>query len=257
MADTTKPLVCKQCGYANEGERVYCHNCGTKLDRSLLPATSEIEESPEKKQKRIKKIVSPKRGFFAGSGKTFIFTMLSALLVAVLLLIAMQPDDVPAAGSNDILPDVSPTMELEDALSQTTAQPLQFKQDDINAFLASKIKGEGNGMLGDSVKLVRAFAILDDDRIRITADETIFGLHVYSTIYYKLEIANNKLQATVKGGSLGRLQIHPNVMKNLSSIFDKIWQSSEMKQDKRLLDECKSVDVHKGVMDIVTLPAAQ
>ena len=256
MADKTQPLVCKQCGYANEGERVYCHNCGTKLDRSLLPSAAETEEPLEKKRKRIKKIVNPKRGFFAGAGKTFVFTMLSSLLAAVLLLIAMAPDGVPAAGSNEIKPD-GPTSMLEDALAQPKAVPLQFKQDDINAFLASKVKGEGNGMLGDSLKLVRAFAVLDDDQIRVTADETLFGLHIYSTIYYKLAIANNKLEATVQGGSFGRLQIHPNLMKNLSSIFDKIWESSEMKRDKRMLDECQTVDVHKGEVDIVTLPAAQ
>lgn len=257
MAEKTNPLVCKQCGYANEGERVYCHNCGTKLDRSLLPAPSEAEETLEKKQKRIRKAVTPRRGFFAGAGKTFVFTMLSALLAAVLLLIAMPPDDVPPPPNMEMLPDVNPTMALEDALEQPTSLPLQFKQDDINAFLASKIKGEGNGMLGDSLKLVRAFVVADEDRLRFTADETLFGLHIYSGIYYKLELANNKLQATVKGGSFGRLQIHPNLMKYLDGIFEKIWQSNEMKRDKKLLDECKTVDIHKGEVDVVTLPAAQ
>ena len=42
-------LTCGQCGYANEPERVYCHNCGSKLDRSVLPKeeAKRKEESPE------------------------------------------------------------------------------------------------------------------------------------------------------------------------------------------------------------------
>ena len=30
-------LTCAECGFVNEAERVYCHNCGKKLDRSLIP----------------------------------------------------------------------------------------------------------------------------------------------------------------------------------------------------------------------------
>ena len=29
-------LTCKECQHVNEEARIYCHNCGTKLDRSLL-----------------------------------------------------------------------------------------------------------------------------------------------------------------------------------------------------------------------------
>ena len=256
MAEKSNPLVCAQCGYANEGERVYCHNCGTKLDRTLLPSLNKPEEPLDKKRKRIKKIVTPNRGFFAGAGKAFLYTMLASILVAMLILVAMPPDDIPAAPNADDLPD-SPTMELDNDLSGNAPVPIQWKQDALNAYLATKTKGAGNGMLGDSVKLVRAFVNLDEDRLRFTADQTVFGHHIYSTVYYKLEISGGKLQSTVKGGNFGRLQIHPNMMKNLTAVFQAIWDSNEMKQAKRMLDECQSFDVHKGEVDVVTKPRPQ
>ena len=105
MADK-KTINCKQCGYANEGERVYCHNCGTKLDRVLLPGDDKKEESVEKKQKRIRKAVTPSRGFYAGLGKTFLVTMFWAVFIAASIQIARPPDDVPKKVAADALLDV-------------------------------------------------------------------------------------------------------------------------------------------------------
>ena len=52
-------LTCSQCGFANETERVYCHNCGAKLDRSLLPkATETSKDSVAKVRKRVQKMTT-------------------------------------------------------------------------------------------------------------------------------------------------------------------------------------------------------
>src|SRR5579862_9720500 len=204
MAEKTKPLVCAQCGYANEGERVYCHNCGNKLDRSLLPAQGQAEEPLAKKQRRIRKTVTPKKGFSAGMLKAFLYIMLSSLLAAVLMLVVLPPDDVPSPAKSDELPDTSPTMALEDALGKNAPTPLLFKENDINGFLASKVKDDGNGALGNNIKTVRAFVKLDEDQLRFTTDQTVLGLHIYTSAYYKLAVANNKLDATVTGGTIGR-----------------------------------------------------
>jgi hypothetical protein len=257
MAEKTNPLTCKQCGYANEGERVYCHNCGTKLDRSLLPELSAPEESLAQKQKRIKKIVSPSRGFFAGALKAFIYTMLSSLATAVVILVLLPPDEIPEAKSkSDLLgmdiPSIS--MNLRDATESPTPVKITLTQADINPYLQYTIKAAETGALGDQIKFSRVFVNLDESMIRITAVQTVFGHPIYSTVFYKLAIVNNKLVATTKGGHFGRLQIHPNLMKNLESVFQKLWDSDEFKRDKNYLDQCQSVEVHKDHVDIITQP---
>ena len=108
MSAPANPLTCKQCGYANEGERVYCHNCGTKLDRTLLPASAEPEETLKKKQKRIRRIVMPDRGFFVGAGKMFVITMLSSMATALVILMLLPPDDVPPMKDRKDLLDIFP-----------------------------------------------------------------------------------------------------------------------------------------------------
>src|ERR1700757_2562322 len=79
-------LPCEQCGYVNEPERVYCHNCGSKLDRSLLPkAESKAVEAPEKVRKRVEKMTNPRSGWFGREVKAlFKVVFFSALLAAAI-----------------------------------------------------------------------------------------------------------------------------------------------------------------------------
>jgi hypothetical protein len=258
MADSkTNPLTCKQCGYANEGERVYCHNCGTKLDRSLLPTSAiATEETLAKKQKRIRKAVTPRRGFFAGSGKFFVYTMLSAVVVAALILVVLPPDDVPAEIPKTDLMNMDVraiSMELENDIQSTAPVSVTLKQSEINPYLQYTIKAATTGYLADEVKFERVFVNLDEDLIRISAEETVFGLPVYSTAYYRLAIRNNKLEATLKGGNFGRLKIHPKLMQNIAdSFFQTLWDA--LKRDHKSLDHCSLVEVHKDHIDLVTQP---
>src|SRR4030095_9995851 len=87
-------LVCAQCGYENEPERVYCHNCGTKLDRSVLPRDTQTQqETLAETRRRIRKMTRP------GSVRPFVRlcfkTLFWAAIVAAILLIARKPENLP------------------------------------------------------------------------------------------------------------------------------------------------------------------
>src|SRR5580704_5733213 len=95
-------LTCKQCNYANEPERVYCHNCGAKLDRSLLPKTAEKpQEHPEKARKRIEKMTNPQSGVFWREIKTLFKVAFFSALLAVVLLVIQKPVDLPEVKKTD------------------------------------------------------------------------------------------------------------------------------------------------------------
>ena len=81
-------LPCEQCGYArNEPERVYCHNCGAKLDRSLLPKAAEKkQENPAEARKRIAKMTNPKSGVVGREIKAFFKVLFFSALLAVAIL---------------------------------------------------------------------------------------------------------------------------------------------------------------------------
>src|SRR5688572_27548099 len=87
-------LVCAQCGYENEPERVYCHNCGTKLDRSVLPRdTVTQQETIAETRRRIRRMTNP--GKFGAYFKSLINVLIWAAIVAAIIQFVKPPANIP------------------------------------------------------------------------------------------------------------------------------------------------------------------
>src|SRR5437763_14957575 len=58
---TPVQLTCPECRRDNEAERIYCHDCGARLDRSALAGyTRGKKETSEELHKRIRGMFSPR-----------------------------------------------------------------------------------------------------------------------------------------------------------------------------------------------------
>jgi len=254
MAAPTPSLTCKQCNYANEPERVYCHNCGAKLDRSLLPKESpaKTREAIDQNRKRVSKLVTPRSGFFTNWHTSLLNVLASAVSVAAIIQMARPPAGVPKVLSKDDLLNSPPLIEnIEDSQMRTTSQAYQLPEATINLYLASAVKTKGDTS-SDYFTFDRAFVNLGKDVIKITAQESAFGYPMYPAASYKLAIAGNKLVATNVGGSIGRLPVHPMIMEYSSFAFDQLWAA--LQREKSLLDNMQSVTIAPGVFTFVTKP---
>src|SRR5438270_14011358 len=86
-------VVCTECRHDNEPERIYCHNCGERHDRSGVRTQKKSDSAEEARRRLAKMLVPPnqlRRHFFATSKLA-----LTAAATAVLVEIALTPD-VPA-----------------------------------------------------------------------------------------------------------------------------------------------------------------
>src|SRR5881394_2951290 len=67
---TMTKIVCGECRHENEAERIYCHNCGERLDRSAAAAQKPIVD-PTETHRRLQKMLGPpsrvRHNFFAVS----------------------------------------------------------------------------------------------------------------------------------------------------------------------------------------------
>src|SRR6266545_1652343 len=85
-----KRIICTECRHENEAERIYCHNCGERLERSAALAQKKAQ-APEDERRRLQKMMEgPSKGrqnFFAVSKLAF-----AAAAVAALVEIALPPD---------------------------------------------------------------------------------------------------------------------------------------------------------------------
>src|ERR1043166_2552981 len=55
---TETKVLCPECRHENEPERIYCHECGTRLDRSAVRFKKEPLEDTHK---RVKRMFNPTR----------------------------------------------------------------------------------------------------------------------------------------------------------------------------------------------------
>jgi hypothetical protein len=247
-------LTCKQCGHANEAERVYCHNCGAKLDRSLLPQeTSAQKETAAQQQRRVRKLTTPMRGFFAGWQRSLINVLFWAALISAIVQMARKPDGIPPVLPKEQLADTPPLGTIiEDDLNSRTPQRLAISEDLINKYLQNTVKAKSNDALSGVLKFDRAFANLSEGACRITLQHSLFGWPIYVSTVDQLSIANNAIAATSIGGNIGRLPIHPWLMQYSDVFFRKLWDA--LKREHGLMDKMQSVEVHPAQFVAITKP---
>ncbi len=250
--DSTPPanLPCGQCGYENEAERVYCHNCGAKLDRSLLPKPGDEgdkSETPEQARKRIAKMTNPaKQGSALREIKTAVNVLIYSAILAALFLIAQKPDGVPEESKETVLTTIAGDM--MDATASPQPRRLDLSEADINAYLKQQLKSKDAGVTGLEFK--RAYVSLQPGVMHFGAEESIFGLPVYSGVLYRLEVKDGKFTPTMLGGNFGRLAVHPAAMQYLDFFFQKIW--AIMQRDRKNMEKMQTVLVQKGTITLVT-----
>lgn len=247
----SSPITCKQCGHVNEGERVYCHNCGTKLERSILAQEPVSQkDTPEAQRRRVKKLIAPSRGFFAGGFKLLLFTVLWAFLAASTCQMVRPPKGVPPMQERSEIGDVPPlTLALEEAQNANLSQRVNVTDEVINKYLRNTIESKpGN----DYLRFDRAFVNTREGAIRITAQQSIFGYPFYAGSEYVLDISDGRLAAANVGGNIGRLPIHPALMRHGDMAFKKLWQALD--RERRLLDKMHAITLQKGLVSVTTKP---
>ncbi len=247
-------LVCTQCKHENEIERVYCHNCGEKLDRSLLPQIDEVKsaEDQSKNARKIKSMMNPNRFALARSVKTFVLLLIFAALVAVAYLATQAPANVPPMKS-DRLADIEVTEVWSGMMNTRPAVSVALKEFDVNSYLRKTVKG-ADGALG--TKFERAFAQFEPGVVTVVTQRNAWGLPLYNSVSFKPVLADGKWTADVQKVAIGRLMI-PGKLAKLTKLdtvvlspFSKVFER-EIKQ----LDRLATIEPGENVISLATKPA--
>lgn len=243
-------LRCPSCEHENEPERVYCHNCGSKLDRALLPKVEEkTEESAGNTQRRVKQMMSPKRSGGFSDIKVGAQMLGFAIIVAALFLFWQKPDDVPEE-RKDYMPAVEPTDKWERLMRSPTANSIDISEDDLNVHIKRTLK-PGEGFAG--VKFVRAVVDLKPGLVTVFVERDMWGLSLYSTVSYKPVMKDGKVSAEVVRIHVGRLGIHPMAASLVSDwAVTGIWKAYE--KEAKQCDRLAEIRVEDGHVMFVSKP---
>jgi hypothetical protein len=245
----TATLLCKQCNFENEPERVYCHNCGAKLDRSLLPPEAVKREDPQTVQDRVRSVVQPTRPTVIPILTNLLVSLLVAAVLASLFLISEAPDGRPNLSDDAVLAAPPISDALEDLAQSPSPKRLSFTEDQVNAFLQSSLKAKENDSFGISLKYDRTFVSFQEGVCRATVEESIFGHPFYFSSTDQVEIKDGQVISHPVGGSIGRLQIPAKLMPVVDKALANMWSSLDPL--KKLVARLGSITFQKGAVVVV------
>jgi hypothetical protein len=220
---TMTKLICPDCRHENEPERIYCHNCGARLDRTGLAREKGGEGVPEEKTRQhLKKMFRPNRG----RGRQLAFqlakVLLGALAVAAIIVMLLPPNLPPAPKSYSFAPLIN--MDMVSALSSHQPPSLSYSEEQVNSYLAATVRRKDSPAQQGLFLLRRVFVQLQEGQCQVHVERRIWNLPVYSGSAYRVAIANGKITTNNLGGYIGRMPIHPALMKYADVLLGKAWE---------------------------------
>jgi hypothetical protein len=235
-------LTCPECRRDNEPERIYCHDCGARLDRSALAGRKTGKmETAEELHKRMRGVFSQRRIkaqlLFFKSAKL----LLIALAAAALLVILIAPEVPPAVKSEEFPPQIN--LNLETLTESRQPQTMQFSEEGVNAYLASALKRKKEKLNHPLINFERALVAFSEGNCRVTIERSIFGYSVFTSGDYAVQIEGGKVKASPRSGFIGRMPIDPNVMPYAGFLLSDV--VAAMDREHKLLNKVGSIQLHE------------
>ena len=242
-------LTCSQCGFANEMERVYCHNCGAKLDRSLLPKADEAsKDSVEKVRRRVHKMTNPGQTSVARELKTLANVIVWAVLAAFIIGFIREPANLPSAKTGEVALRMV-NSEVAEALESPQARALQFTEGEVNNYFKSALKSKTGGLI-PGVNFERAYVKFEPGNVYIGLQQSVAGYPLYSGARYQIGVRDGKFFCRNVGGNFGRIAVHPELMRHLGIAFQPLWKALKRENDQ--VQSMQRVEPMKGSIVLMT-----
>ncbi len=230
-------VVCSECRRENEPERVYCHDCGARLNRKAAKVrTDDVKEA----QQRVKQLFDPTRARLRATFFKASKVILGAGLVAIAVQMFLAPD-VPARAKTDVI--VSQVrFDLENAALRHQPAQLRYTEDQANAFLVYDLKSKQKKMDKPLLDFKRAIVTFREGSCTVTMERSLFGYSIYTSCTYALAVTGGKMNALSKGASIGRLPIHPLAAQYAGVLFSDLW--SALDTETKLISKMGAIELH-------------
>jgi hypothetical protein len=243
-------LVCPECRRDNEPERIYCHDCGARLDRSALAKVAPKGEDVKETHRRLRSMLDPQRARMRLMFFKISKVILGACALAALIVMLLPPLDVPArVKSAELPPQIG--FDLENATQNHGGAPLTYKEEQVNAYLVSALKSK-QAALNKLLQFERALVKFEENSCRITVERSLFGYSIYTATSQAVTLQDGKLTGVNNGGSIGRMPIHPALMKWADPIFGDLWTALD--REKKLVMKMGAIEFHPQTVILTPKP---
>jgi hypothetical protein len=224
-------LLCPECQHENETERIYCHDCGTRLDRTkLTPKTVENGESDKQAQRRLQRMFDPARGRIKRFSFKTVKFVLGALCCAAVVVMLLPPNLPPEPKNYEFAPMIH--MDMLSALASRQTTPLVYTEQQVNSYIASIVRRKDGPASKGFFPVRRLFVQFQEGLCTVHVEGQIYGsLSFYSASTYRVRLENGKLSAEPISTFVGRMPIHPALLKAGNPLFLPAWTALARDRD--------------------------
>jgi hypothetical protein len=237
----TAKLLCPECRRENEPERIYCHECGARLDRSAVIKQKAKEDDPQATQRRLHSMFDPRRAKLRRNFFLVSKVILGAVLLAGIVQMVRSPD-LPSAkdGMGEIPAQIN--LDLENAAMDPRLGPLRYSEEQVNAYLAYTLKGKQAALSKYYLNFDRLVVAFGEDACRATVQRSLFGVPLCTTINFTPQLQNGTLTAKSHGGAIGRLAVHPLLLQYSDFLFADV--RAALERERKPLVKLGGIELH-------------
>jgi transcription initiation factor TFIIIB Brf1 subunit/transcription initiation factor TFIIB len=238
-AATAVTLTCPECRHENEIERIYCHSCGARLDRSAISARKMPKtEAPEQVHKRLRGMFDQRKARIRSWVLKGLKLLLAAGVAAAIAEMLISPDVAPAKKSDSFPPQINMDLEM---MTQYHRPPfLRYSEEGVNGFLANALRNKKEKLNHPLIDFKRAILNFGEGSFRVTVERSVFGYSIYTAATYAA--TGDGKTASTTGGWIGRLPVHPALMKYAGFLFGDIVNAFQ--QQTKQLSRIGSIEFH-------------
>jgi len=235
-------LTCPKCGFDNELGRIFCHQCGAKLDLDQI-------KSPAQGGPKIRR-----RGAWTWRrvARRALDVAVIAFLVWVIYLLCQVPEVRPFKPTNaDLLAADNKRLQLDEIMLQQKPAFLEVSEEELNTFIGSLGFNKPRGT-GFEVVPVTLRTKLDDGVVElIFVGEVRIGSAFSKKIYVSYTgapvIDDGQFEFRPVSACVGRMPIHPRLLQTTGLIQDSFARLlDKFDHERDLLDKLNSISVKPG-----------
>jgi hypothetical protein len=244
-------LVCPECRHENEPERVYCHNCGARLNRTEAAVAAKNEEAQTiETRERLRRMMDGRAVKARLLALNIAKLLLGSCAAAALILMFLAPDlPQPAERELDLGPQIG--LDLENALLQHRGAQLTYNEAQVNNYLANALKRKKTSLLDKPLlEFRRGIAQFGEGTFRMTLERSFLGWPLYTSGFYRASVQDGKIAAATEGGSIGRMPIHPQLMQYADFLVGDSWKALE--QDRKQVEKLSAIEFHPQTVVLTT-----
>lgn len=238
-------LVCPDCQHENEPERIYCHNCGARLDRTGLAKANFLAE--QRTRQHLEKMSDPSRGKAKQITSQLLKLLLGAVAVAAVIVMVLRPNLPPAQKTYYFAPLIN--RDIVSALSGREPSSLRYEESQVNSYLAATLRRKDSPSQEGFFPLKRVFVQFQEGQCTIHIERRLLKLSIYSGSSYRVAIANGKIAGQSTSGYIGRMPIHPALMKYADVIFSKAWDS--LSRERNSVSRLAGIEFHPQTVTLL------